>query len=52
MHAIPSEPTLYSVLAEPAPDESAPGETLTTKAKETVDNDVQAFALQELSALV
>lgn len=49
---MPSEATLYSLLAEPAPDESGPGETLTTKAKETVDNDVEAFAVQELGTHV
>lgn len=52
MHSIASDLTLYSLLAEPAPEESAPGETPTTKAKETVDNDVEAFSVQELSTLV
>ncbi len=52
MDSIPADLTLYSLLAEPAPEEAGPGETLTTKAKETVDNDVEAFAVQELSGLV
>jgi hypothetical protein len=50
--SIASDITLYGVLAEPAPGESEPGETVTTKAKETVDNDVEAFAVQEVSTLV
>jgi hypothetical protein len=45
----PPNSTLYKLLAEPAPDESARGETITTKAKETVDNDVEAFAFEELA---
>lgn len=52
MDLISPDTSLYSILAEPAPEDSAPGETLTTKAKETVDNDVEAFSVQELSALV
>jgi hypothetical protein len=42
-----SRPTLYGLLAEPASTDSAPGETITTKAKETVDNDAEAFGLHE-----
>jgi hypothetical protein len=51
MDSIALDPTLYTVLAEPAPEESAPGETVTTKAKETLDNDVEAFGVQELVPL-
>lgn len=49
MHSAPPPANLYGLLAEPAPDGDAAGETLITKAKETVDNDVEAFALEELA---
>ncbi len=35
--------TLYLLLAEPAPESSERGRTPETRAKETVDNDVEAF---------
>jgi hypothetical protein len=41
---------LYLELAEPAPKQQAPGQTNTTKAKETVDNDVEALLLDALVA--
>lgn len=40
--------SLYDVLAEPAPTSAAAGETLSTRKKETVDNDVETAALDEL----
>jgi hypothetical protein len=40
--------TLYLELAEPAPD-GKPGRTPETRAKETVDNDVESFALELLA---
>jgi hypothetical protein len=40
--------SLYDELAEPAADSAAAGETLSTRAKETVDNDVETAALEEL----
>jgi hypothetical protein len=47
----PSPPTsLYLELAEPAPEQQAPGQTNTTKAKETIDNDVEALVLDGLVA--
>jgi len=46
-----SPPTsLYLELAERAREQQTPGQTNTTKAKETVDNDVEAFALDVLVA--
>ncbi len=42
--------SLYLALAEPAPGQQAPGQTNTTKAKETVDNDVEALLLEALIA--
>jgi hypothetical protein len=42
--------SLYIELAEPAPEQKAPGQTNTTKAKETVDNDVEALMLDVLVA--
>jgi hypothetical protein len=39
--------SLYAVLAEEAPDGAEPGETLTTKRRETLDNDVEAFVAGE-----
>jgi len=42
------EPTLYQLLAEQAPAEATRGETITTKAKETVDNDAEAFSIVEM----
>jgi hypothetical protein len=43
-----SQRTLYGLLAEQARQDAEPGETLTTKAKETLDNDVEALALLEV----
>jgi hypothetical protein len=40
--------TLYAVLAEPAPAPSIRGETNVTKAKETLDNDLEMLAFEEL----
>ena len=37
--------SLYAVLAEEASNGGEPGETLTTKRKETLDNDAEAFAI-------
>jgi hypothetical protein len=39
--------SLYAVLAEETPDGSEAGETLNTKRKETLDNDVEAFVALE-----
>jgi hypothetical protein len=39
------EVTLYRLLAVAAPASAPPGETLTTRQKETVDNDVEALNL-------
>jgi len=36
------------LLAEPAPTGSLAGQTTITRAKETVDNDVEGFAVEEL----
>jgi hypothetical protein len=41
-------PSLYEELAEPAPLGCAAGETISTRAKETVDNDVETFDIQAL----
>lgn len=41
--------TLYLLLAEPPPAKSTPGRTIETRTKETVDNDVEALALDLLS---
>jgi hypothetical protein len=38
--------TLYRLLAVAAPSNAPPGETLTTRQKETIDNDVEAFGLE------
>jgi hypothetical protein len=35
--------SLYLITAEQAQEGSDPGETLTTKGKETLDNDAEAF---------
>jgi hypothetical protein len=40
--------SLYEVLGNPAPSTSIRGETITTKAKETLDNDVEMLLLEEL----
>jgi hypothetical protein len=40
----PGEPSLYTLLAEEAPESSERGETTYTATKETVDNDREAFA--------
>jgi hypothetical protein len=45
------ESSLYLQLAEPAP-EGEPGRTPETRAKETVDNDVESLALDLLAAEV
>jgi hypothetical protein len=42
--------SLYLELAEPAPDQHDLGQTNTTKAKETVDNDVESLMLDALVA--
>jgi len=42
--------SLYLELAEPAPEQQGRGQTNTTKAKETVDNDVEALVLDVLVA--
>jgi hypothetical protein len=42
-----STETLYTMLGEPAP-EGEPGRTAETRAKETVDNDIEALALDLL----
>ncbi len=44
-----SLPSLYLELSEPADDGRAPGQTNTTKAKETVDNDVESLLLETLA---
>jgi len=41
--------SLYAVLAEEAPEGVDAGESLTTKAKETIDNDAEAFVAVESS---
>jgi hypothetical protein len=41
--------SLYAVLAEEAPEGAEPGETLTTKRRETLDNDVEACVAVETS---
>ena len=41
--------SLYLELAEPADDGRAPGQTNTTKAKETIDNDVESLLLETLA---
>ena len=40
--------TLYLLLGEPAPEGAAPGRTPETRAKETIDNDVEALGLDLL----
>jgi hypothetical protein len=40
--------TLYLLLGEPAPEGETPGRTPETRAKETIDNDVEALALELL----
>ena len=44
----PSPGTLYLALAEPVPAAEVVGQTRTTKAKETVDDDVEALLLETL----
>jgi hypothetical protein len=44
------ELTLYRLLAVAAPASAPPGETLTTRQKETIDNDVEAFSLDAAMA--
>ncbi|HZV72659.1 MAG TPA: hypothetical protein VFF79_02995 [Conexibacter sp.] len=41
--------SLYEVLAGPGVAASVRGETIRTMAKETVDNDEEALALQEIA---
>jgi hypothetical protein len=41
--------SLYAVLAEEAPEGAERGETVTTKRKETLDNDAEAFVSLESS---
>jgi hypothetical protein len=45
--AVNDQRSLYAVLAEEAADGAEPGETLITKGKETLDNDVEAFVAVE-----
>lgn len=40
------EVTLYRLLVVAAPETASPGETLTTRQKETIDNDVEVFNLE------
>jgi len=40
--------SLYDLLAAPAPAASPAGQTNVTRAKETVDDDVERFAVEEL----
>jgi hypothetical protein len=40
--------SLYEVLAEPAPPDAGAGETNSTRTKETIDADVEAFTIEEL----
>jgi hypothetical protein len=40
--------SLYEVLAESPPASAPAGETISTKAKETIDNDVEALPIEEL----
>jgi hypothetical protein len=42
------EVSLYEALAEPAPASSPAGETVSTKAKETIDRDAEAFVMEEV----
>jgi hypothetical protein len=46
-----SQSTLYRLLAEQAREDAEQGETLTTKAKETLDNDVEALVIAEVDNL-
>ncbi len=41
-------PSLYLLLAEPAPAGAVPGRTPETRAKETIDNDVEALGIDLL----
>jgi hypothetical protein len=41
------EISLYGLLAEHAPESAEPGETLTTRRKETIDDDRETFDLPE-----
>jgi hypothetical protein len=43
-----SSQSLYTALAVDAPACAPVGETITTKAKETIDNDVEMFFIEDL----
>lgn len=47
---MPEPLTLYDTLAEPAPEHAVHGETAITRMKETVDRDVEAFELDDITA--
>jgi hypothetical protein len=40
--------SLYSAISVAAPPSAPKGETISTKAKETIDNDVEAITVEEL----
>lgn len=46
---VAERPSLYDELAEPAPAGARRGETIGTKAKETLDNDVETFEAAEFA---
>jgi hypothetical protein len=48
MAATSTQESLYAALAVAAPPSAPKGETLSTKAKETIDRDVEALTLEEL----
>lgn len=48
MAATSAPASLYSALAVAAPPSAPKGETMSTKAKETIDNDVEAITVEEL----
>ncbi|HEX5374959.1 MAG TPA: hypothetical protein VFW48_02265 [Solirubrobacterales bacterium] len=48
MVAVSVQDSLYAALAVAAPPSAPKGETISTKAKETIDNDVEAITVDEL----
>lgn len=49
MRVLASEYSLYSVLSVEPPDSADPGETVETKARETIDNDAVLTFLDSLT---
>lgn len=48
MSATSPQKSLYNALAVAAPPSAPKGETLSTKAKETIDRDVETLTIEDL----